>query len=82
MVVLNFIWYCIQCMFSCFVAMFGHIPNGFTLKDGLVGVATLIVIILIIFLILWLTGIIKFKKKKKESTPPKKIKTPTKKTKS
>ncbi len=64
MVVLNFIWYCIQCMFSCFTAMFGHIPNGFTLKDGLVGVATLIVIILIIFLILRLTWVIKFKKKK------------------
>ena len=83
MIVLNFIWYCIQCMFSCFVAMFGHIPNGFTLKDGLVGVATLIVIILIIFLILWLTGIIKFKKKKKEYTPPpKKNKDANKKTKS
>lgn len=69
MVVLNFIWYCIQCMFSCFTAMFGHIPNGFTLKDVLVGVATLIVIILIIFLILWLTGVIEFKKKKmKECT--------------
>ncbi|MCI7002746.1 MAG: hypothetical protein MR904_00150 [Clostridia bacterium] len=62
MVILNFIWYCLKSMFNCFSAIFGHIPNGFTLKDGLVGVATLIVIILIIFLILWLTGVIKFKK--------------------
>lgn len=62
MVVLNFIWYCIKCMLGCFSAMFGRLPEGFTLVYGLVGIATLIIIILIIFLILWLTGVIKFKK--------------------
>lgn len=64
MVVLNFIWYCIQCMFSCFTAMFGHVPDNFTIKEILIGVATFFVISIIIFLILWLTGVIKFKKKK------------------
>ena len=44
-------------------SIFGYIPEGFTLKDGLVGVVTLIVIILIIFIILLFTGIIKLKKK-------------------
>lgn len=63
MVVLDFIWYCIQCMFSCFTAMFGHVPNDFTIKDIFVGIATLIVIVGIIILILWLTGVIKFKNK-------------------
>lgn len=62
MIVIEFIWYCIQCMFSCFTAMFGHIPNDFTTKDIFVGIATLIVVVCIIFLILWLSGVIKLKK--------------------
>ena len=61
MVVLNFIWYCIKCMLLCFSAMFGRAP-GITLKEILIGNATLLVIMIIIFLILWLTGVIKFKK--------------------
>ena len=65
MVVLNFIWYCIKCMLNLFAAAFGHTPDGFSLKEGLIGGATLIVIMIIIFLILWLTGVIKFKKKNK-----------------
>lgn len=63
MVVFNFIWYCIKCMLNGFCAMFGRAPEGFTIKEGLIGAATLIVIMIIIFLILWLTGVIKFKKK-------------------
>ena len=50
-------------MLNLFAAAFGHTPDGFTLKEGLIGGATLIVIMIIIFLILWLTGVIKFKKK-------------------
>ena len=42
MVVLKFIWYCIQCMFSCFTAMFGYTPKDFTIKDGFIGIATLL----------------------------------------
>ncbi len=62
MVVLNFIWYCIQCMFSCFTAMFGHVPDNFTVKEILIGCTTFIVIGIIIFLLLWLIGVIKIKK--------------------
>lgn len=58
----NFIWYCIQSMFSCFTAMFGYVPEGFTLKDGLVGIATLIVVIIITILILLAFGVIKLHK--------------------
>ena len=29
----KFIWYCIQCMFSYFTAMFGYTPKDFTIKD-------------------------------------------------
>lgn len=49
-------------MLNLFAAAVGHTPEGYTLKDGLIGGATLIVIILIIFLILWMTGVIKLKK--------------------
>lgn len=59
----EFLGYCFSCMINCFVAIFGHVPDGFTIKDGLVGIATFVVIVLLIILILWLTGIIKFKKK-------------------
>ena len=63
MVVLNFIWYCIKCMLSLFSSAFGHTPEEFTIKEGLIGNATLVVLILLGFLILWLTGVIRFKTK-------------------
>ena len=60
MVILNFIWYCIKCLLDCLcLPIGGHIP---TKKEGLVGIATLFVLIIIIFVILVLTGCIKFKK--------------------
>ena len=62
MIVFKFIWYCIQCMFSCFTAIFGYVPDNFTIKEILIGVATFVVIAIIIFLILWLIRVIKFKK--------------------
>ena len=41
----------------------GYTPDDFGYKEILIGFATTIVIAIIIFLILWATGIIKFKKK-------------------
>lgn len=59
---LKFIWYCIRCMFDLLSASLGSVPDGFSWKVGLTGAITLIVIITTVFLILLLTGVIKFKK--------------------
>lgn len=58
MVVIDFIWYCISCMMTCISAVGGHLPEDFTWKEILIGVATLLVIILILALIVWLISLI------------------------
>lgn len=63
MAVFNFMWYCIKSMINLFSASTGYTPNSFSLKDGLIGGLTLIVIMPIIFLILWITRVIKLKKR-------------------
>lgn len=63
MEVLKFIWYCIKCMLDLFSASLGSVPNNYSWKVGLTGAITLIVILLIGFVILLATGVIKFKKK-------------------
>ena len=63
MAVLNFIWYCIDCMIGCITSMFGNVPDNFTMKEIIIGLSTMIVIVIIIFLVLWLIGVIKIKKK-------------------
>lgn len=62
MAVINFIWYCLKCMFRLFPVLIGHV-NGLTWKDGLVGVATLLVIAGTIIVILYFTGVIRFGRK-------------------
>lgn len=62
MAVFRFLGYCFTCMLDCFSCTMGHVPKGFTMKDGLVGMATFLILLIIVFLILWATGIIKFKK--------------------
>lgn len=52
----NFIWYCITCMCKVFSATFGHINPNFNWKDGLVGITTIIVILLLIFAIIYILG--------------------------
>ena len=61
----EFIWYCIKCMIDLFYVGLGggSSADGFGYKEALIGAATTIVLAVIIFLILWATGIIKFKKK-------------------
>jgi len=57
-----FIKYCIKCMLDGFGAMFGHVPEGYGLKEVFVGLGTLFVILFVIASILLLTGQIKIKK--------------------
>jgi len=62
MKILKSLWYCIRCMLDLFSASLGSVPNNYSWKVGLIGAITLIVIIAIVFLVLLLTGVIKFKK--------------------
>ena len=64
MIVFKFIWYCLTCMFDVFLAAAGFVPNDFTWKQGLTGVITLIIIIVLVLSILLLTGVVKIKNKK------------------
>ena len=63
MKILKCIWYCIKCMLDLFSASLGSVPNNYSWKVGLTGAITLIVILLVVFVILLATGVIKFKKK-------------------
>ena len=58
----NFIKYCFTCMMNCFSAAFGHVPENFTWKEILTGIATLLIILGLIFLIIWLISLICRKK--------------------
>lgn len=62
MKVLKFIWYCITCMLDNFSAMLGRVPENYSIKEVLIGFATLVVMTTLVLLILRLTGVIKFKK--------------------
>ena len=68
MVILNFLWYCIQRMiFVLPVAAGGHMPDNYTIVDGLIGIATFLVLFVIVILILWGTGVITLKKQNNNS---------------
>ena len=48
MFILNFLWYCLRSFFRSVCATTGHVPDGFTWKEGLTGVLTFVVILSII----------------------------------
>lgn len=58
----EFIVYCLDCMGYAIMCTVGHVQEGDSSKDGLVGVATLFTIAIIILVILLLTGVVSFKK--------------------
>lgn len=64
MVVLEFIWFCIDCMIGCITSMFGNVPDNFTMKEIMIGLITMLIITTIIFLFLWLIGVIRIKRNK------------------
>ncbi len=52
MFILNFLWYCIKCLFVSTLALTGNLPKDFTWKDGLTAFVTFLVIVLIITIII------------------------------
>ena len=50
----NFIKYCIYCMGITISAAFGNNPSGLTLKTGIIGLITAIIILAIVIGILFL----------------------------
>ena len=68
MVVLEFIWYCLKCMvgFLGRAVSLGSIAPDLSWKDFFVGMTTFITLVAIVYLILYLTGVITFKKRNKK----------------
>ena len=51
MQILNFFKYLVWCVFNCISTVTGHTSDGFTFKDGIIGVITIIVCFVLLYLV-------------------------------